>query len=133
MVRRGVSQPPPCGGRTSPLCEALSEPGVLVAGRSAGPRNRLESGMHRRVVVAGIGLAALAATGVAVTAAQASPDAHARTIASGVTDQVAPSITVVERAVSDTVVDIGPSGDSRGDLLAFANPVFDGAYSKRVG
>ena len=89
--------------------------------------------MHRRVVVASIGLAALAATGVAVTAAQASPDAHARTIASGVTDQVAPSITVVERAVSDTVVDIGPSGDSRGDLLAFANPVFDGANSKRVG
>ena len=69
--------------------------------------------MHRRVVVASIGLAALAATGVAVTAAQASPDAHARTIASGVTNQLAPSITVVERAVSDTVVDIGPSGDGR--------------------
>jgi len=89
--------------------------------------------MHSRVVVAGIGLAALAGTGVAVTAAQASPDAHALTIASGVTNQVAPSITVVERAVSDTVVDIGPSGDSRGDLLAFANPGFDGANSKRVG
>lgn len=89
--------------------------------------------MHRRVVVAGIGLAALAATGVAVNAAQASQDAHARTSASGVTSQVAPRITVVERAVSDTVVDVGPSGDSRGDLLAFANPVFDRANSKRVG
>jgi len=40
---------------------------------------------------------------------------------------------VVEHAVTDTVVDIGPNGDSRGDLLAFANPVFNGANTKRVG
>lgn len=89
--------------------------------------------MHRRVVVAGIGLAALAATGVAVNAAQASQDAHARIGASRVTQQLAPRITVVERAVTDTVVDIGPTGDSRGDMLAFANPVYDSANSKRVG
>jgi allene oxide cyclase len=30
--------------------------------------------------------------------------------------------TVVEHAVTDTVVDLGPKGDSRGDLLAFAGP-----------
>src|SRR6266496_5844401 len=33
-------------------------------------------------------------------------------------------IHVIEHAITDTVVDIGPSGDSRGDILAFANPVF---------
>ena len=66
--------------------------------------------MPRRVVVASIGLTALAATGIAVNAAQASQDAHAGSSASGVTAQVAPRITVVERAVSDTVVDLGPHG-----------------------
>jgi len=88
--------------------------------------------MRRRVVVAIIGFAALAATGVAVNA-QASQDTQARSRAAAATSQVAPRITVVEHAVTDTVVDIGPNGDSRGDLLAFANPVFNGANSKRVG
>jgi hypothetical protein len=88
--------------------------------------------MPSRVVVASIGLAALAATGVAVNA-QASQDTQARSSVSAATSRVAPRITVVERAVSDTVVDIGPNGDSRGDLLAFANPVFNGANSKKVG
>jgi hypothetical protein len=41
--------------------------------------------------------------------------------------------TVVEHAVTDTVVDIGPKGDSRGDLLAFANPVFNATNKKKVG
>jgi hypothetical protein len=89
--------------------------------------------MPRRVVVASIGLVALAATGIAVNAAQASQDASAGSSASGVTAQVAPRITVVERAVSDTVVDLGPHGDSRGDLLAFANPVYNSSNSNKVG
>jgi len=41
--------------------------------------------------------------------------------------------TFVEHAVTDTVVDLGPSGDSRGDLLAFGNPVFNASNSKQVG
>lgn len=47
--------------------------------------------------------------------------------------QSAHRITVVERAVSDKVVDLRPKGDSAGDLLTFANPVYDKTNSKRVG
>src|SRR5437016_1796027 len=42
-------------------------------------------------------------------------------------------IHVVERATTDTIVDIGPKGDSRGDILAFANQVFDQDNKKQVG
>ncbi len=45
----------------------------------------------------------------------------------------AQTLTVVERATSDTVVDIGPSGDSLGDVLAFGNPIFDAANAQQVG
>ena len=40
---------------------------------------------------------------------------------------------MVERAVTDTVVDLGPKGDSRGDQLAFANPVYNSSNSTKVG
>ena len=43
------------------------------------------------------------------------------------------TVHVIEHALTDTVVDVGPKGDSRGDLLAFANPVFDPADKKQVG
>jgi hypothetical protein len=39
----------------------------------------------------------------------------------------------VEHGVTDTVVDLRPKGDSRGDLLAFANPVYNGSNTRRVG
>lgn len=42
-------------------------------------------------------------------------------------------IHVVEHAITDTVVDVGSKGDSVGDLLPFANPVFDAADKKQVG
>lgn len=42
-------------------------------------------------------------------------------------------LDVVERATTDTVVDTGPAGDSRGDLLSFANDVFDATNTHRVG
>ena len=42
-------------------------------------------------------------------------------------------VHVVEHAITDTVVDVGPKGDSVGDLLPFANPVFDAADKKQVG
>jgi len=42
------------------------------------------------------------------------------------------SFTVVEHADTDTVVDLGPRGDSLGDTLAFGNPVYDTA-GRKVG
>ena len=68
--------------------------------------------------------------GFAVSAAQAQPDAG---VARTQTQQAATQIVVVERAVSDTVVDLGPTGDSLGDQLAFGNPVYDRTNSHRVG
>ncbi len=43
------------------------------------------------------------------------------------------ALTVVERAVTDTVVDTGEAGDSLGDLLAFGNPIFDAADMSEIG
>lgn len=42
-------------------------------------------------------------------------------------------IAVVERADTDAVTDTGAKGDSAGDLLTFANPVFDKANKVKVG
>lgn len=42
-------------------------------------------------------------------------------------------IHVIEHAITDTTVDLGPKGPSRGDILAFANPVFDQDNKKQVG
>jgi hypothetical protein len=77
--------------------------------------------MNRKVVAAGTAVAAVAAGAVAVGAPGASAATAGR------------HITVVEHAVSDTVIDTGPKGDSPGDLLTFANPVFNRANTKRVG
>ncbi|HEV7206939.1 MAG TPA: allene oxide cyclase family protein [Jatrophihabitans sp.] len=43
------------------------------------------------------------------------------------------TFTVVEHAVSDTTADTGPAGDSVGDILGFANPVFDRSNTRQVG
>jgi hypothetical protein len=43
------------------------------------------------------------------------------------------TITVVEKVVSEKTVDIGPKGDSMGDILAFANPIYDSAGAKKIG
>jgi hypothetical protein len=42
-------------------------------------------------------------------------------------------IVVVERPVGETTVDLGPKGDSVGDLLVFANKVYDSANKAQVG
>jgi allene oxide cyclase len=42
-------------------------------------------------------------------------------------------IQVVERALTDTTVDLGAKGDSVGDLLTFANPVYDAANKTKLG
>ena len=42
-------------------------------------------------------------------------------------------IKVVERPVGETTVDLGAKGDSIGDMLVFANGVFDSANKAQVG
>lgn len=43
------------------------------------------------------------------------------------------SLNVVERAATDVVTDVGASGDSVGDVLTFANEVFDAANQNKIG
>jgi hypothetical protein len=43
------------------------------------------------------------------------------------------TIAVVERATTDTVVDLGAPGDSLGDLLVFGNDIYDAANAQVVG
>ncbi len=42
-------------------------------------------------------------------------------------------IAVVERADTDAVTDTGAKGDSAGDVLTFANPVYDKANKTKIG
>ena len=43
------------------------------------------------------------------------------------------TIAVVEHADTDAVTDTGTAGDTVGDLLTFANPVFDATNKNKVG
>jgi hypothetical protein len=45
----------------------------------------------------------------------------------------AEDITVVERATTDAVLDIGATGDSAGDILTFGNEIYDAANKNKVG
>jgi allene oxide cyclase len=45
----------------------------------------------------------------------------------------AEQIKVVERPVGETTVDLGAKGDSVGDMLVFANGIFDSANKTQVG
>lgn len=77
------------------------------------------------VAIAIVPLSLLGNAAVAVAplpAAQATPVAEAG----------APLI-VIEHAITDTVVDLGPEGDSLGDTLAFGNPLFDESNATEVG
>lgn len=42
-------------------------------------------------------------------------------------------LDLVERATTDTVIDLGTTGDSPGDLLTFANEIFDAQNKTKVG
>ena len=42
-------------------------------------------------------------------------------------------LIVVEHPINETTVDIGPKGDSVGDVLSFLNPVFDQANKTQIG
>jgi allene oxide cyclase len=72
------------------------------------------------VVVVG---AVVVATSAFAGRAMASSPGHHRT----------GTFTVVERALTDTTADTGPAGDSIGDVLAFANPIFDAKNKRKVG
>jgi hypothetical protein len=49
------------------------------------------------------------------------------------TPAFAASLTVVEHAVTDATASIGKAKDNRGDILTFANPIFDAADKKQIG
>jgi hypothetical protein len=43
------------------------------------------------------------------------------------------TVTVIEHATTDATTDTGVAGDSAGDVLTFANDVFDAADANKVG
>jgi len=67
---------------------------------------------------------ALGTLGAAVAAWAGSPAGHAGGVK---------SLTVIEHATTDATTDTGAPGDSAGDVLTFANDVFDRADTRRVG
>lgn len=88
--------------------------------------------MRRTVLITSTAVIALTSTAIAVGAAQAG---QARSHGSDPDGNGSEStlITVVERATSDKYIDNKPKGDSRGDLLAFGNSVYDKTNTKKVG
>ena len=80
--------------------------------------------MRRIVGLAGVGVLLVIAMVVAATGA-ASGSGHGQ--------RKGKTIRVVERATTDTSVDLGATGDSIGDLLAFGNELFDRGNQVKVG
>jgi allene oxide cyclase len=76
--------------------------------------------MRKKLALVAAGL--LVAGGGVIASLVASPAASAAT-----------TLTVVEHAVTDTVIDVGKAGDSTGDLLTFHNKVYDEADAAVVG
>jgi allene oxide cyclase len=89
--------------------------------------------MRKTPIVAATVLAAGTAGAIILTIGQVGAQATSGTHATRSPYQPTGRFTVVEHAVTDTVVDLRPKGDSRGDLLAFANPVFNAANTRKVG
>ena len=84
----------------------------------------------KRLLCTVLALSASVALVVAVSASGKSPS-HAKHRGHG--GHHGKSITVIEHATSDTTTDTGASGDSVGDILTFANDVFDAANAQKVG
>jgi allene oxide cyclase len=84
----------------------------------------------KRVLGSVVALAAIVVLVVAVVASgkQSSPSKH-----SGHHGHNGKAITVIEHATSDTTTDTGATGDSVGDVLTFANDVFDAGNAQKVG
>jgi allene oxide cyclase len=76
---------------------------------------------------------ALSASVVLVVAVSASGDQSPQPKHHGHGGHGGRSITVIEHATSDTTTDTGATGDSVGDVLTFANDVFDAANAQKVG
>jgi allene oxide cyclase len=80
--------------------------------------------MRKSLIVTGLALTGvIVAAGVATAQARETHPARSH----------GHSFTVVEHAVTDTTTDTGAPGDSVGDVLTFANPVFNAANTKQVG
>lgn len=73
---------------------------------------------HKLALVAAA--AAVAAVGIAATALAGS-------------SSMTTTVRLVERATTDAVTDTGKNGDSAGDLLTFANALYDAKNAKKVG
>ncbi len=76
----------------------------------------------RKSIVVGVGAVVIATSAITGRALASSPG-HQR----------GDTFTVVEHALTDTTADTGPAGDSLGDVLAFANPIFDARNTRQVG
>ena len=81
----------------------------------------------KRFLATVVALAAIVVLVVAVSASGKQPKQHGKEGHHGKT------ITVIEHATSDTTTDTGASGDSVGDVLTFANDVFDPSDTNKVG
>jgi allene oxide cyclase len=77
----------------------------------------------KRLLSTVVPLAAVVALVVAVTAYAAGGNGRGQ----------GRTITVIEHATTDTTTDTGAHGDSVGDVLTFANDVFDAADQAKVG
>ncbi|HEY4021874.1 MAG TPA: dirigent protein [Pseudonocardiaceae bacterium] len=78
--------------------------------------------MRRSILIGTLTVAVLAIGGAGVAVATTQNSA-----------QHGNNFTVVEHAITDTTVDIGPKGDSLGDILAFGNPIYDAGNHTQVG
>jgi allene oxide cyclase len=84
----------------------------------------------KRVLCTVLALSAIVVLVVAVSASGKSPS-HAKHRGHG--DHHGKSITVIEHATTDTTADTGATGDSVGDILTFANEVFDATNATKAG
>ena len=83
----------------------------------------------KRVLIVVVALAASVVLVVAVSAS--GKQSHAKH--GGHHGHDGKTITVIEHATTDTTTDTGATGDSVGDVLTFANDVFDAANAQKVG
>ena len=81
----------------------------------------------KRLLSALFGIGAIAVLVIAV-AAWAGEPAKPKTKTKG-----GKTITVIEHATTDATTDTGAPGDSAGDILTFANDVFDRTDTRKVG
>src|SRR6476659_5595573 len=107
--------------REPPPAREISDRGLQLVGHG-GTRSRRDP--MRRIAVKVVSLALVVALAGAV-AARAGGGHHGK--GSGRT------LTVIEHATTDTTTDTGAKDDSAGDILTFANQVFDRADAHPVG